>query len=62
MMIVATIINIFYTFWDKPVYPFMTYEDIGTGIFLIGGLIMLTLLFISMSKFTQWKVKNSKTE
>jgi hypothetical protein len=29
---------------------------------LIGGLIMLTLLFISMSKFTQWKVKNSKTE
>lgn len=33
----------------------MTYEDIGTAFFLIGGFIMLLLNFVTMNKITQYR-------
>ena len=60
-MVFATAINAFYTFWDKPVYNFMTYEDIGTVVFLGGGFTMITLIFLGMGKVTQLRTKNTKT-
>lgn len=56
----AIIVNLFYTFLDKPVYPFMTYEDIGTAIFLIGGLIVIILVFFGMNKITEVRSRNKK--
>lgn len=60
LLIFAIIVNVFYTFWDAPVYHFMTYEDIGTVIFLTGGLIMLVLIFLTMMKITALRIKNVK--
>jgi hypothetical protein len=57
---IATTINVFYSFWDKPVYLFMTYEDIGTVVFLAGGFTMLTLIFLGMGKVTQFRTKFTK--
>ena len=59
-MFAALTINVFYTFWDKPVYIFMSYEDIGTAIFLGGGFIMITLIFLGMGKVTQYRSKRVK--
>jgi hypothetical protein len=56
----AIIVNVFYTFWDAPVYHFMTYEDIGTPIFLTGGLFVLILIFFTMNKITEVRSKNVK--
>jgi hypothetical protein len=61
LMAIATIINVFYTFWDKPVYNFMTYEDIGTAFFLIGGFATIILIFLGMGKVTQVRNKSLKT-
>ncbi len=61
-MVITTAINVFYTFWDKPVYIFMKYDDIGTGIFLIGGFVFLALVFLGMNKITQWRCKTNKTD
>ena len=59
LMLFASIVNVFYTFWDSPVYVFMTYEDIRTPIFLIGGFLMLNGIFLGMGKVTQLRVKNT---
>lgn len=59
--IFAIIVNVFYTFWDAPVYPFMTYTDIGTGIFLVGGLAVLIGTFLGMMKITAFRARNIKT-
>jgi hypothetical protein len=60
-MVLATIINAFYTFWDRPVYNFMTYEDIGTAFFLIGGFAMIIMIFFGMGKVTKMRNKSLKT-
>ncbi len=61
LMIIATIINLIYTFLDKPVYNFMTYEDIGTLFFFVGGFVMNILIFLGMEKVTQLRTKSLKT-
>lgn len=61
MLIFTLIVNVFYTFWDEPVYHFLTYQDIGTPIFLLGAIIVLFLVFLTMMKITAWRVKNKKT-
>jgi hypothetical protein len=61
LMVLATIVNVFYTFWDRPVYNFMTYEDIGTAVFLIGGFAMIIMIFFGMGKVTKMRKKSLKT-
>lgn len=58
--IFAIIVNVFYTFWDAPVYHFMTYTDIGTVIFLVGGLVTLIGVFLVMMKITAFRARNLK--
>lgn len=59
LMLFASIVNVFYTFWDSPVYVFMTYKDIRTPIFLVGGFLMLNGIFLGMGKVTQLRLKNT---
>jgi len=59
LMLFASIVNVSYTFWDSPVYVFMTYEDIRTPIFLVGGFLMLNGIFLGMGKVTQLRLKNT---
>lgn len=61
LLIFAVSVNVFYTFWDEPVYPFMTYEDIGTAIFLCGGFVILIGVFFMMMKITAFRARNIKT-
>lgn len=60
LLIFALIVNAFYTLWDKPVYPFLTYQDIDTVIFLVGAIVMLIGLFFTMMKITAFRSINLK--
>jgi hypothetical protein len=39
----------------------MTYEDIGTLFFFVGGFVMNILIFLGMEKVTQLRTKSLKT-
>lgn len=60
MLIFAMAINMIYTFNDGPVYHFMTYQDIGTPIFLLVGIIVIIGIFMAMMKITTLRMKNLK--
>ncbi len=59
--IFAIVVNVFYTFWDEPVYPFITYNDVGTALFLVGGFLTLIGVFIGMTKITAIRSQSLKT-
>lgn len=62
MLIFAVAINMIYTFQDAPVYPFITYQDIGTPIFFSVGIIVMFGIFLGMMKITTLRTKNLKKE
>lgn len=60
LLIFALTVNAFYTFWDGPVYHFLTYQDIGTVIFMVGAIVMLIGIFLTMMKITTIRSRNLK--
>jgi len=52
-------VNGMYTFWDRPVYGFITWRDVNTVGFIGGGMVFIVVIFVGMNRLTQYRRENN---